>query len=225
LHRGAEVGHVELAAQALGQTGLEELDHQVLALLADVHAHLAAGKVDHHAAGAVGATAEVNVAQWQGLDVAAFRERTHRHGGRRLRIDRRIQRHQHRIALQFGTVGGGLPQTQDHARAVRRLDDLGSEQVAMLQLDRAARQFAAHAREVERNAGRRLDHETRRNSRQGFTEVDLHHLGAALNGAGDGLNTRFSLTQRGSAQQHDAEACGTNPTQHRFHPLPHFVFS
>jgi hypothetical protein len=48
LHRRAEVGHVQLAAQVLRQGRLQEVDHQVLALLAQVHANLCAGQPDDH---------------------------------------------------------------------------------------------------------------------------------------------------------------------------------
>ncbi len=65
LHRRAEVGHVQPAAQGLGQAAAQELDHQALALLADVDTHLGAGQRHDDAAGAVRTTAEVDVAQRQ----------------------------------------------------------------------------------------------------------------------------------------------------------------
>ena len=65
LHRRAEVGDVEAAAQAVGQARAQEFDDQVLALLADVDADLVVRQLDDDAAGAVGAAPEVDVAQRQ----------------------------------------------------------------------------------------------------------------------------------------------------------------
>jgi hypothetical protein len=71
LHRCAEVGHVEPAAQVVGQRRAQELDHQTLPLLADVDAHLRAGQVHDDAPSAIGTTAEVDVAQ--ALDLGVLR--------------------------------------------------------------------------------------------------------------------------------------------------------
>jgi hypothetical protein len=52
-----------------GRRGAQELDHQALALLADVDPHLRAGQADDDAAGAIGAAAEVDVTQGLLVDV------------------------------------------------------------------------------------------------------------------------------------------------------------
>ena len=99
----AEVGHVQAAAQAFGQGRLQEFDHQVLALLADVDAHLVVGQVDDHAAGAVGAAAEIEVAQGLGVAVAALGEGRRRRGAGAGHRDR-LQRHQQRLALRSAAL-------------------------------------------------------------------------------------------------------------------------
>jgi hypothetical protein len=58
LHRRAEVGDVETAAQVVRQARAEELDDQALALLADVDADLVVRQLDDDPAGAVGAAPE-----------------------------------------------------------------------------------------------------------------------------------------------------------------------
>ena len=72
LDRGAEIGNVEPPAQAFGQRGLEEFDHQVLALLADVHANLVVRQGHDDAARAVGAAAEIQIPERLGFDVCGF---------------------------------------------------------------------------------------------------------------------------------------------------------
>ncbi len=74
LHRRAEVGDVEAAAQRVGQARAQELDDQALALLADVDADLVVRQLDDDAAGAVGAAPEVDVAQRQRRAVQALGE-------------------------------------------------------------------------------------------------------------------------------------------------------
>ncbi len=63
LHRRAEIADIEAAAQAFGQRCLEKLDHQVLALLANIDAHLVVGQLDDHAACVAHAAAEIDVAE------------------------------------------------------------------------------------------------------------------------------------------------------------------
>ena len=61
--RGGEVDDVQPPAQVLGQRRLQEIDDDVLALLADIDTGLAVGQVDDDAAFAVAAAAKVDVAQ------------------------------------------------------------------------------------------------------------------------------------------------------------------
>ena len=64
LDRRAEVGDVQAPAQCVGQRGLQELDHQVWRLAGGCPRPPGPlGQADDHAAGAVGAAAEVDVAQ------------------------------------------------------------------------------------------------------------------------------------------------------------------
>ena len=59
----------------VGQARAQELDDQVVALLANVDADLVVGQLDDDATGAVGAAPEVDVAQRQLVAIEAFGER------------------------------------------------------------------------------------------------------------------------------------------------------
>jgi hypothetical protein len=61
-NRGAEIDHIELAAELLGRLGLEEIDDQAGALLADVDAGIGIGQIDDQPALAILAAAEIDVA-------------------------------------------------------------------------------------------------------------------------------------------------------------------
>ncbi len=83
LHRGAEVGDIRTAAQPFGQRGLEEIDHQLAALLAHIDSNLAARKAHEHTTDAIGATAEVHILQRQhGVVRTGGEDRLDRRGSR-----------------------------------------------------------------------------------------------------------------------------------------------
>ncbi|MDH6593031.1 hypothetical protein M2165_002920 [Variovorax sp. TBS-050B] len=201
--------HVQAAAQPFGQRRLGELHDQVLALLADVHADLVVRQVDDHAAGVVGAHAEIDVAQRQGVAVAVFGEDRGR--GRRERgAGHRLEDHQQRLALDLGLVGGRLLEVQHHAAAFAGLHHVHRAQVALVHVDGGAPDGIGHAGKVERDARRRLDHEAGRQRRERLRQVDADDLGAGLRRTGDrfdgvlrvrdGQRTQCQQTQAGSSQ-------------------------
>ena len=69
-HRRGEIGHVEAALQVLRQIGADEVDQDLVALLAQVDRRARIGELDDQAAGgrAIAAAAEIDV-----LDAAARR--------------------------------------------------------------------------------------------------------------------------------------------------------
>ena len=184
LHRGAEVGHVQTLAEGRRQRGLEKVHHQILALRLDVDAHLAAGQIHHDAAAVVRATAEVDVPQPHHMPVDAGGKGAGSHIRNRGRCHG-IERDQHRLAADGGAVIGGLLQAQHHTGTLTALHDLGRPQIALVELDHAARQLAAHARKIECNPCRTLYHEAFRHLGQRLCHVDANHFGTALQGARD----------------------------------------
>ena len=158
-HRRAEVGDVDPPLEVARDRGLEEVDHQRAALLADVDAGRAVGQVDDEPAFAIAAAAEVDVAQ-----------RVLRLGGLRLgealhgllaRADRLLvgQRHDHRAAFDRGLERLRLVEVEHDARAVAGLDDVEAAQRGFV--DRALRRAEAvgGVEEVERDPRRARDGE------------------------------------------------------------------
>ena len=139
LHRRAEVGDVEAAAQAVGQARAQELDDQALALLADVDADLVVRQLDDDAAGAVGAAAEVDVLQRQLAAVEALGETRVVVGAaeRRRAVAGTVllERDDQHLAFELGAVAGRLLQVQDEAGALARLGHADRAQVALVDLD------------------------------------------------------------------------------------------
>ena len=197
LDRRGEVGHVHAAAQLLGQRRAQELHHQRLALLADVHAHLRARQVDDDAAGAVAAAAEVDLANGQRLVVLRRGKLGLRAGAGGHRAGR-VEQHEHRLALQFHAVGGGLAQVQHQPGALTRLRDVGRAHVALVQLHRTLGQRAAHAGQVDGHTRRRLHDEAAGHGRQRLAEVHAHDVGAGLLRGGDRLDD--VLCERGDGK-------------------------
>ena len=67
LHGRTEVAHVIATAQRLRQRRANKVDHKILALLGDVDRRVGRRQVDHHTAGQIIATAEINVAHGRTL--------------------------------------------------------------------------------------------------------------------------------------------------------------
>ena len=61
LHRGAKVGDIHTATQALRKGGSQKIHHQRFTLAADIHPHLVVGQSHNHTAGIVRTTAEVHI--------------------------------------------------------------------------------------------------------------------------------------------------------------------
>ena len=67
LHRRTEIPHIELLAQIFRQSCTQEVHRQALALLPQIHPHLAAAKADYNPAGAIATTAKVDTANRSGI--------------------------------------------------------------------------------------------------------------------------------------------------------------
>ena len=176
---------------------------QSLRPLPDIDTQLVAGQVDDHASRVVHAAAEIDVAQRLRVVAAAFGKCRGRWRGRR-GGRHRIERNQQGTTLHLGTVGRGLVEVQDHARAITGLDHIGSAEVASVDLDRVALQPADHVRKVQRDARRRLHRESGRHGRQRLRQIDAHDLDAALHGTGDRLDARLGMRTGHRAQGHPA---------------------
>src|SRR6266850_568442 len=129
--RRAEIDHVEAPAQVVGQRGLEKLDDDVLALLADVDAGAGVGEIDHHAALAGAAAAEVDVADSVlGLGLA-FGEMRDLSAGRGLHDRRLGKADQQRAALEARLMRHGAAQVQHQPGAVAALHHVHAAQLAL----------------------------------------------------------------------------------------------
>jgi hypothetical protein len=199
LHRGAEVGDVEAAAQAVGQAGAQELDDQAGALLADVDADLVVRQLDHDPAGTIGTAAEIDFLQRQLAAVEALgKTRARRRGrGREGRGNDVLERDDEHLAVELGPIAGRLLEVEDEAGPLTRLGHAHRAQVALVDLDHRLAEGAGDARQIDRDPRRRLDGEAGRHRGQRLAHLDPDHLGARLLGAGDGLDR--SCDQAGSA--------------------------
>ena len=189
LHRRAEVGDVEAAAQRVGQARAQEFDHQALALLADVDADLVVRQLDDDATGAVAAAAKVDLAQRQRRAVQALGEARGlraRAGKRRRRIV--LERDDQHLALDRRVVAGRNLEVEDETRPVARLGDADRAQVALVDVDRRLAERVRDAGKVERDPGRRLDREAGRQRRERLAHLDPDDLGARLLRAVDRLD-------------------------------------
>jgi hypothetical protein len=203
LHGRAEVAHVELAAQLLGHAGAQELDHEALALLLDIHADLVARQADDDAARAIVAAAEIDVAQRLRAGVLALGKV---HGSFTRGSDRSsVEREQQCAALDLGAVSRGLAQIEDDAGPVTGLGDVGRTQIALVDLDHGPADGVADAGQVDRDARRRLHRETGRHGRQRLAQLDANNLRTGLLDAAD----RFDrVVGPGGHGAHQTEARG-----------------
>ena len=221
LHRRAEVGDVEAAAQAVGQAGAQELDDEAGALLADVDAHLVVRQLDHDPAGTVGTAAEVDVLQRQLAAVEALGETRGRRraGARQGRGNDVLERDDQHLAVELGPIAGRLLEVEDEAGPLTGLGHAHRAQVALVDLDHRLAEGAGDAGQVDRDPRRRLDGEAGRNGGERLAQLDADHLCARLLGAGDGLDRSLRPGgKRGSRQHQECEKTRA-PCNHRF--LPH----
>ena len=81
LHRRTEIADVEATAQTFGQRSLQELNHQGLALLANIDANFVVRQGHHDSPGIVRTTAKVDILERQGIAISALCKHR-RNGGR-----------------------------------------------------------------------------------------------------------------------------------------------
>ena len=127
----------------------------------------AVGQVDDDAPLAVGAAAEVDVAQ-RVLDVARARLGEPLHD---LRLGVELlalveQRHQHRVALDRGLERLRPVEVEHDARAVAGLDHVDAAQRGIVDLALRGAETVGGVEEVERDARRARDREARRRIRR-----------------------------------------------------------
>ena len=173
------------ATQAVGQRRLGEVDHDRLALRADVDAGLAVRQVDDDAPGAVRSATEVDVANAVGRDRGGrFREA----GGRRARGaagardvgDRRRQRDHDGVAFDGRREGHAALEVHHQPRAVTGLDEVDRTQVALVGVDDVLARVVRRLHEVERDPRRRGDGERSRHRGRRGLQRDAHDEIAAL---------------------------------------------
>ena len=178
--RRAEVDDIQAPAQVLGQRRLQELDDDVLPLLADIDAGRRVGQIDDDAALAGAPAAEVDVADRM-LGVAAAVGEARRLAARRGLADRRLGKgDQHVAAIDTRFVRHGAAQIEHQARAVGALHDIHAAQLALADLLRGTPEAVRGVRKVEGDARRIGDGKIRRHVRQGLLGGDPHDGLAAL---------------------------------------------
>ena len=147
----------------LRQRGLDEVDDQHLALLADVDAGRGVGQVDDDPAFAIRAAAEVDVAQ-RVLRVAGarLREPLHRLLLRVELVALVDQRHEHGVAFDLRLEGLRPVEIEDDARPVARLDHVDAAQRDVVDGPLRRAEAVGGVEEIEGDARRRRDGEARR---------------------------------------------------------------
>ncbi|KFB73053.1 MAG: hypothetical protein AW09_001720 [Candidatus Accumulibacter phosphatis] len=171
-HRGREIGHVQTFAQHLRDRHLGKIDHQCRPLLLDVDSRIDVGEVHRDPSLAILAAPEGDVANAVGSGRGVcLREMLHRRRARRSRA--RHQGKQQAVAIQCCLVGHCFLQVEDEARAVLRLDDVGTLQIALvIRLTRLA-EAIGRVRKIKGHARRSGDTEGCRQCSQGFLEGEL----------------------------------------------------
>ena len=179
-HRRGEIDHVEPPAQRLRQGGLQEIDHDVLALGADVDAGRGVGKVHHHPALAARSAPKVHVPDLMLGAGAAFGEVRDPAVPRALGDRRLGERDDERAAVDRGLVRHRAAQVEHEPGAVGALHDVHAAQFALCDVLARAAERARRIGEVEGNA-RRVGHgEVGRHALQRLARRHPHHRLAAL---------------------------------------------
>ncbi len=234
--RGGEVGDVGAAAQVVGQRGLQEVDDQVAALLADVDAGLRIRQVDHHAPLAAGAAAEVDVAHREAARGRRIRTRrgevgrsfAHHRALHRARSGRR-ERDDEVATLHARLVGAHAGEVEHEPGAVAGLDDVGAAQVALVDGLHVAPEGVRGTRKIEGDA-RRVGHaEARRRAGERLAQGQAHVDRAALFGdlqrldpVVEALRLRRVLGQHG---RRGRQACESGCGQQHSDAVSHFPAS
>ena len=236
-HRGdrcCKVGDIRAATQVLGQRGLQEVHHQIAALLADVDAGIGAGQVDDDAAIAFGTAAEVDVAHGEPTrgDRARIGEVALGLGDHRVLCKLRGRRRDgddEVTPLHARLVGTHLDEVEHQPGAIARLHDIGAAQIALLDALQVAAQRISGAGEVERDPGRIGDAEARRRHRERFAQSQANVDRAALFGdlqafdlVGKNLRLLGVLRKR---DRHRGDACKNGCKQQHSNTVSHFPAS
>jgi hypothetical protein len=137
-----------------------------------------------------------------------------------------LERDDQHLAVDLRAVPGRSLEVQDEARALAGLGDADRAKVALVDLDRRLAEPVGDAGQVERDARRRLDGESRRDRRQRFAHLDADHLGARLLRAVDRLDDVLRpRRKRRSGHQSESENSRA-PARHRILPnAVHRAFS
>ena len=229
LHRCTEIGDIESAAQVFRQGGTQELHHQRLALLADIHTDLIARQVNHYSTCPISPTAEVNVLQRLRTGVQRFGKscRGAGCGSRCRRGGGRIEYQQKHLAFELRLVVGRLLEIEHQACSFASLCDAHGSQIALVDLDAGATERVTHTGQVNRDARRGLDREAGWNRRQRLGQFNSNHLGTRLLRAVDGLNRILGGHQGGRAdKQRQRQGTSAPLAHHRMFPLVvHRAFS
>src|ERR1044072_2126660 len=166
VHRRGEVDHVEAPAQVLRQPGLQEVDHDVLPLRADVDAGGRVGEVVTDAALPALAAAEVVVVDLVLGVGPALGEARPRASGGVLRHRRLRQGDDHAAAVDGRLVRHGAPQVKHQARALRALHHVHAAQLALRNVLAGAAERVGGVGEIECDARRVGHREVRRRAAQ-----------------------------------------------------------
>ena len=182
LHRRAEISHIQLLAQILRQGCTQEVHRQALALLAQIHSHLAAAKADHNPAGAITATAKVDATNRCCIGGSCLALEYRSHGRRcsrgRCRSTGGIKQDQQRVSLALQAVGRSRLQVQYQTRATRCLHQIHRAQIALVEFQQGLAGAIAHARKIQRDTRRRLHDKSGRIGCQRLGHLDTDDLGA-----------------------------------------------
>ena len=161
LNRRAKISHIKSFLQSSGQRRFQQINHQILPLRLDIHADLTIGQLHHDTTAVVFTATEIDTTQWQHIGTAVFREYALFCIGSG-RQWRRSQSNQQGFPAHICTVGRGLLQIDDHARALATLYHLGRTQITTIEVLYLTRDFTGYSRQIQGNARRALHHEPRR---------------------------------------------------------------
>jgi hypothetical protein len=214
-HRGAVVGGVVAAHQVGGHAGVGEVHQDLAADLLQADMNVRVGELDDHAAGAVGAAAEVDGAQ---LAHAAAGARGHGAGsadhargtGRGRGSGRGgAERHDDIVAVDARVVRHQLVEVEHHAGAVLGLGRENGVEARGVHVDAPRRQRQRRARQVEGDARRVVDGERQRlRRRSGEVHDELQLLPS------EGLHVNCLQAQLILAQRRSTRGDREEPRDH-----------
>ena len=222
-NRGAEIDHIELAAELFGRLGLEEVDDQAGALLADVDAGAGIGQIDDQPALAFLAAAEVDVTDRVPFSLGHGRRRSELGGlGDHVAGLAHLgcrQGDQDVAVFEADVVGRQAGKVEHQPGAVAHLDDVHAAQVAGIELLAIAPQAVAGVGEVEGDPRRAGHAEASGCCRERLGHRQLEDDVAALLGRDDLLDAVAGLHDLGSGSLRQNRRGGQQgPTDCRQYP-------